>query len=100
MTFDKFASEYLSRGSIQKQKRSAADVERLLARSAKDLKTAKANLKIDEGVAYSVAYLAMLRAGRALMLLKGFRPSDGYQHKTKAGRQRRLPIILVSTIQR
>ena len=24
----------------------------------------------------------MLRAGRALILLKGLRPSDGYQHKT------------------
>ena len=24
----------------------------------------------------------MLRAGRAYMLLKGFRPSDGFQHKT------------------
>lgn len=82
MTFDKFVSEYLSRGLMQKQKGSAADVEKLLVRSTKDLKTAKANLKIDEGIAYSVAYLAMLRAGRAFMLLKGFRPSDGYQHKT------------------
>ncbi|MCX5815405.1 MAG: hypothetical protein NTX75_04070 [Proteobacteria bacterium] len=66
----------------QKQKTSITDVERLLIRSTKDLKTAKANLEIDEGIAYSVAYLAMLRAGRAFMLLKGFRPSDGYQHKT------------------
>ncbi len=51
-------------------------------RSEKDLKTAKANLSIDEGIAYTVAYLAMLRTGRAFMLLKGFRPADGYQHKT------------------
>lgn len=82
MTYDKFVNEYLSKGLIQKQKTSITDVERLLIRSTKDLKTAKANLKIDEGIAYSVAYLAMLRAGRAFMLLKGFRPSDGYQHKT------------------
>ncbi|MDD5009643.1 MAG: hypothetical protein PHU49_05925 [Syntrophorhabdaceae bacterium] len=82
MTYDKLVSEYLFRGLIQKQKSSIADVEKLLARSTKDLKTAKANLKIDEGIAYSVAYLAMLRAGRAYMLLRGFRPSDGYQHKT------------------
>jgi len=82
VTYDKFVNEYLSKGLIQKQKTSITDVERLLIRSTKDLKTAKANLKIDEGIAYSVAYLAMLRAGRAFMLLKGFRPSDGYQHKT------------------
>ncbi|MCX5804005.1 MAG: hypothetical protein NTU69_10835 [Proteobacteria bacterium] len=82
MSYDKFVSEYLSKGLIQKQKSSITDVERLLIRSIKDLKTARANLKIDEGIAYTVAYLAMLRAGRAFMLLKGFRPSDGYQHKT------------------
>jgi len=29
-----------------------------------------------------VAYLAMLRAARAYMLLKGLRPKDGFQHKT------------------
>ncbi len=82
MTYDEFVNEHLSKGLIQKQKTSITDVERLLIRSTKDLKTAKANLEIDEGIAYSVAYLAMLRAGRAFMLLKGFRPSDGYQHKT------------------
>jgi uncharacterized protein (UPF0332 family) len=82
MSYDKFVSEYLSKGLIQKQKSSITDVERLLIHSIKDLKTARANLKIDEGIAYTVAYLAMLRAGRAFMLLKGFRPSDGYQHKT------------------
>jgi uncharacterized protein (UPF0332 family) len=46
------------------------------------LETAKANLKIGEAIAYTVAYLAILRAARAYMLLKGLRPSDGNQHKT------------------
>ena len=82
MTYDKFIEEYLNKGLLKKQKPSFSAVEKLIARSAKDLKTAKANLVIDEGIAYSVAYLAMLRAGRAYMLLKGFRPVDGYQHKT------------------
>jgi hypothetical protein len=63
MTYDEFINEYLSKGLIQKQKTSITDVERLLIRSTKDLKTAEANLEIDEGIAYSVAYLAMLRAG-------------------------------------
>ncbi len=33
-------------------------------------------------VAYTFAYLAILRSGRALMILKGLRPADGRQHKT------------------
>ena len=51
-------------------------------RSLRDIKTAKANLEIDEEAAYTFAYLAMLRSGRALMFLKGYRPADGRQHKT------------------
>lgn len=82
MPYEEFVEEYLSKGLLKKQKPSISAVEKLIVRSAKDLKTAKANLNIDEGIAYSVAYLAMLRAGRAFMLLKGYRPADGYQHKT------------------
>ncbi|MBU0548961.1 MAG: HEPN domain-containing protein [Candidatus Omnitrophica bacterium] len=82
MTFEKFVEEYLSKGLLKKQKPNLNAVEKLIIRSIKDLKTAKANLVIDEGIAYSVAYLAMLRSGRAYMLLKGYRPADGYQHKT------------------
>ena len=82
MTYDSFIHEYLEKGLIKKQKSDIAGVEKIIKRSEKDLKTAKANLTIDEGIAYTVAYLAMLRASRAYMLLKGFRPSDGYQHKT------------------
>lgn len=82
MTYEKFVEEYLSKGLLKKQKSSFLAVEKLINRSLKDLKAAKANLTIDEGIAYTVAYLAMLHAGRAFMLLKGFRPNDGYQHKT------------------
>lgn len=82
MTYEKFVEEYLNKGLLKKQKSSFIAVEKLINRSQKDLKAAKANLAIDEGIAYTVAYLAMLHAGRAFMLLKGFRPSDGYQHKT------------------
>ncbi len=82
MSYEKFVDEYIAKGLLKKQKTSFIAVEKLILRSGKDLKTAKANLTIDEGIAYTVAYLAMLRAGRALMLLKGFRSADGYQHKT------------------
>jgi len=82
MAYKEFIKEYLDKGLLKEQKPSLKAVEKLILRAHKDLKTAEANLDIDEGIAYSVAYLAMLRAGRALMLLKGFRPADGYQHKT------------------
>jgi len=82
MTYEKFLEEFLAKGLLKKQKSDLRTVEKLLLRAYKDLKTAKANLDIDEGIAYTVAYLAMLHAGRAFILLKGFRPADGYQHKT------------------
>ena len=82
MIYEKFIEEYLGKGLIKKQKSDFKTTEKLILRSRKDIKTAKANLDIDESIAYTVAYLAMLRSGRALMLLKGFRPADGYQHKT------------------
>lgn len=82
MTYKQFIEEYLNKGLLKEQKSNFSAVEKLILRANKDLKVAKANLNIDEGIAYTVAYLAMLRAARALMLLKGFRPADGYQHKT------------------
>ncbi len=82
MIYDKFIDESLAAGLIQEQKPSLSAAEKILKRSTKDLSASKANLKIDEGIAYTVAYLAMLRAARAYMLLKGFRPANGYQHKT------------------
>ena len=82
MTYETFIKEYLEKGLIKKQKADFKSAEKLILRARKDIKTARANLSIDEGIAYTVAYLAMLRAGRALMLLKGFRPADRFQHKT------------------
>lgn len=82
MTYEKFIAEYIDKGLLKRQKSTYQAVKKLILRAHKDLRTSKANLDIDEGIAYTIAYLAMLHAGRALMLLKGFRPSDGYQHKT------------------
>lgn len=82
MSYEKFVKDCLAKGLLKKQKPDFKTVEKLILRARKDIKTARANLTIDEGIAYTVAYLAMLRAGRAIMLLKGFRPADGFQHKT------------------
>jgi uncharacterized protein (UPF0332 family) len=82
VTYEKFLEEFLSKGLLRRQKSDLRAFEKLILRAHKDLKTANANLDIDEGIAYTVAYLAMLHAARAFILLKGFRPADGYQHKT------------------
>jgi uncharacterized protein (UPF0332 family) len=82
MTYEEFLEKSLSDGLLKRQKSDLRAVEKLILRAGKDLKAAKANLDIDEGIAYTVAYLAMLHAARAFLLLKGFRPADGYQHKT------------------
>ncbi len=82
MNYERFIKDYLAKGRLKQQKSNFRAVEKLILRAHKDLKTSEANLVIDEGIAYTVSYLAMLRTGRAFMLLKGFRPSGGYQHKT------------------
>jgi len=82
MTFEQFIKDYSGKGLIKPQKTNIRTIENLISRSFKELKIAEANIKIDEGTAFTVAYTAMLHAGRSLMFLKGFRPSDGYQHKT------------------
>lgn len=82
MTYEQYLEESLAKGLLKKQKTDLQAVEKMLRRSYKDLSAAKANLAIDEGIAFTVAYLAMLHAARAFILLKGFRPADGFQHKT------------------
>jgi len=82
MIFDNFIKDYTKRGLIKKQEKNLKAVENLISRAYKEIKAAEANIKIDEGIAFTIAYTAMLHAGRALMLFKGYRPDDGYQHKT------------------
>jgi uncharacterized protein (UPF0332 family) len=71
-----------SRGLIEKVKADLNKVKRTLERAERDLRTARAALDIDEEWAYTIAYHAMLRAGRALMLFLEYRPKGKDQHKT------------------
>ncbi len=47
-----------------------------------DLEEAKRIVNIAERATYLLAYNAMLKAGRALLLFQGYVPDDGAQHKT------------------
>lgn len=70
------------RGLIEKENTGFDQVLTHIKRAHKDIQVSKANLMIDTEAAYNYAYLAMLRSGRALMFLHGYRPVGGQQHKT------------------
>ena len=82
MNYKNLINNLMNKRLIKKQSLDFKPIKNLLLRAKKDLVVAKRNLEIDEEVTYNYAYLAMLRCGRALMFLKGFRPDDGGQHKT------------------
>lgn len=69
-------------GRIRRQKAGFVQIEGLLKQAVLDLKEAEKITHIAERATYLLAYMAMLKAGRALLLLKGYIPTDGAQHKT------------------
>ena len=74
--------EFEEKGLIVRTKVNFRKIYDFLSRSEKDLQTSMANLKIDKEWSYTIAYHAMLRAGRALMMSFGFRPKGKDQHRT------------------
>jgi uncharacterized protein (UPF0332 family) len=69
-------------GKIRKQKVGFVQIEALLKEAMLDLEEAKKIAHLAERATYLLAYNAMLKAGRALMLLQGYVPDNGSQHKT------------------
>jgi uncharacterized protein (UPF0332 family) len=78
MTYERFLRNNL----IKRQKPDFKQISLQLQRALKDLKTAEANLKIDLTWSSTIAYHAMIRAGRALMYSKGYLPTTKRSHKT------------------
>jgi len=74
--------ELEDKGLIREIKINFNQIYNFLSRSRQDLKTAKSNLSIDEAWSYAIAYHAMLRAGRSLMMSFGYRPVGKDQHAT------------------
>jgi uncharacterized protein (UPF0332 family) len=79
---DKMIKRFEREGKIRKQKAGITQVEALLKEALLDLEEAKKIVSLAERATYLLAYNAMLKAGRALMLLRGYVPDDGAQHKT------------------
>lgn len=73
---------YLKKGLLKEQRVNFRQIEKQITRAKKDLKTAEKVLDEDPEWGATIAYHAMLRAGRALLFSKGYLPADGRQHKT------------------
>ncbi|WP_321507476.1 HEPN domain-containing protein [uncultured Methanoregula sp.] len=67
-------------GLIKKLPYDRKKVEDALAHAHRDLKTAGTIIPTDQDWAYTIAYNAVLQAGRALMFSKGYRPDGANQH--------------------
>ena len=79
---DKMISKLGREGKLTKQEAGIVQIEALLKQAILDLEEAKRTLHIADRATYILAYMAMLKAGRALLLFNGYRPTDGAQHKT------------------
>ncbi len=82
MEYRGFIEEYLSKSLLQKIRGGDDQIVKLVKRAYKELNTGSKILNIDSEVSYTCAYNAMLCAGRALILWKGYRPLGANQHKT------------------
>ncbi len=69
-------------GKLSRQKAGFSQVEGMLRAAIDDLEEAKKVRSVSGKATYLMAYNAMLKAGRALLLQNGLRPDDGEQHKT------------------
>ena len=79
---DRLIKQLIEQGKLRRQRAGFVQVEALLRQAILDLEEAKKTADIAERATYLLAYMAMLKAGRALLLLKGYTPADGAQHKT------------------
>jgi len=79
---DKLIKRLEREGKVRKQKAGLVQVEALLKEAVLDLEEAKRISSVAERATYLLAYNGMLKAGRALLLLNGYVPDDGAQHKT------------------
>ena len=79
-------SELLKKREIQKVEPDRKTAEKLLKVSQDSITAAEDNVKMNHNdVALSLAYNAMLNAGRALMAAKGYRAYSETHHKNVVG---------------
>ncbi len=82
MTIDKEIPRLEREGKLRRQSAGHSQIEALLKEAVLDIEEARKILGLAERAAYIMAYMAMLKTGRALLLQMGYVPDDGAQHKT------------------
>ena len=70
------------RGLVEEIRPDFRQISALLTRAVKDLSTARANVSIDKEWAYTIAYQAMVRAAKAMVMAEGWRPKGRDQART------------------
>jgi len=73
---------YLKKGLLKKQHPNFKQISKQVIRAEKDMETFNLVVDKDPEWASTIAYQAMLRAGRALLFSLGYLPADGQQHRT------------------
>ncbi len=81
-TFEEKAQQYLNNGKLKEENIELVHIEELLREAVIDLDEAQKTQEIAHRATFLLSYMGMLRAGRALLLLKGYKPADSSQHKT------------------
>ncbi len=70
------------KGQLEVFKIERAQIAKYVQSAYQDLKEARVTFKVSDKAAYVFAYTAMLKIGRALLFLKGYRPKGHGQHET------------------
>jgi len=78
MNYERWLRDHL----IKKQAPDHNQITKQLDRACKDLRAAEALSSIDRTWSFTIAYHAMIRAGRAFMYSTGFLPTTLNPHKT------------------
>lgn len=83
MNLENYLNDLVRDGYLKQEKIGLDQIKKLLQKSYQNLKAAYKIFSIaEEEAAFSVAYNAMIQLARALIYLKGYRPTDGSQHVT------------------
>lgn len=79
---NKIIDVLVKQGKLKKKTVGLIQVEELLRQAILDLEEAKKTLNVAVRATYLLAYMAMLKAGKALLYFRGYMPDDGAQHRT------------------
>lgn len=78
MSYERWLKDHLIKSVVPDRDQ----ITKQLKRASKDLRTAEALSSIDRTWSFTIAYHAMIRAGRAFMYSRGYLPTTLNTHKT------------------